>query len=134
VPLPIPVASPDALIVATDALLERHVACEVTSTVAPFDVVPTAMNCVVCEGTANDWVPGTIASETTPPPPDGPDVPLTARVAVAEVAPAMLAVMVTVPAETPVAMPDALMVAMSVELDFQVTMLVTSWVVDGCLP
>ena len=64
-------------------------------------------------------------SDTTSLPVD-PAVPLTEMDAVAEVAPAMLAVMVTVPAETAVATPVALMVAIAGAFDAQVTWLVTS--------
>jgi hypothetical protein len=56
---------------------------------------------------------------TSPPPP--PLDPVTLRVAVAEAAPGMLAVMVVVPAATAVARPDALTVAIPVALEDHVT-------------
>ena len=83
-----------------------------------------------------DCVLGVIERETTsptpPPPPPPPLAPVTVTVALAEAAPAMLAVMVALPAETAVANPDALTVTMLLELDVQLTRPVTSWVVDGC--
>jgi hypothetical protein len=54
--------------------------------------------------------------------------------AVAEMPPARLAVMVAEPAETPVATPDELMVAMAGAFEVQVTRVVTSSLVAGWLP
>ena len=61
-------------------------------------------------------------------------LPVTVMVALAVMAPGILAVRVAVPAETPIATPAELIVAMAGALDAQVTMAVTSWVLDGCWP
>ena len=60
--------------------------------------------------------------------------PVTVTVAVEEVEPGMLAVMVAAPADTAVAIPVELMVAMPEALEVQVTRLVTSFEEVGCLP
>ena len=60
--------------------------------------------------------------------------PVTVMLALAEMAPAILAVMVAVPAETAVARPVELMLAIAGALDAQETIAVTSWLLDGCLP
>ena len=44
VPLPVPVASPPELMVATELLLELHTVWPVTFSVAPAALVPMAMN------------------------------------------------------------------------------------------
>src|SRR6478609_3843547 len=103
VPLPMPVASPAALMVATEALLEFHATWPVRLTVDPAALAPMAMNWLACFGSATDCEPGirlndtmSLLGDTLP--------PVTLTVAVAEMAPAILAVMVAVPAETAVAM------------------------------
>src|SRR3954470_23719004 len=112
-PLLTAVANPVfAPMVAICTALEVQAAWWVRSMVPPDALVPMAMNWVVWVGEATDCEPGMMASFTmsllgfTVPP------PVTLMVALAAIAPAMLAVRVAVPAETPVASPLELMLAM----------------------
>ena len=105
-------------------------------TVAPVDVVPMAINCVVSLGTATDCEEGIMASEVTVPlAPVVPDDPVTVTVALAVMVPVypfMLAVIVVVPAVSPVARPVELTDATEGTLEVHVAVSVSSDVVVGC--
>jgi hypothetical protein len=73
------VASPvDPPIVAICVLLVDQATWLVRFTVAPVDVVPIAINCVVWLGTATDCEAGSMASEVTELPGPVPPVPVDA--------------------------------------------------------
>jgi hypothetical protein len=120
------VASPEAVIVATWALLELHETKPVRFSVVPDEVVPMAMNWAVSfDGT--DWVPGMTEIEVTSPRALPPVVTVRLAVPVATVLSAFVkrAVMVAVPGTTAVASPDAVMVATWGLLELQTTWLDT---------
>lgn len=100
---------------------------------APEDVAPIAINFAISLSARAVWALGLTSIDTKPlaglltP-------PVTVIMAVAEIAPGMLAVSVAVPAETAVTSPVELMVALAGAFDAQVTIVVTSWVLGGCLP
>ena len=100
---------------------------------APEEVVPIAMNWVVCVGEATDWELGMMVSDASVPPAP-PVPPVTVIVAVAPVDPDKVADMVVEPAETAVASPEELTVATAGVLEVQVTWLVTSVELVGWLP
>jgi hypothetical protein len=137
VPWPTAVARPVfAPMVAICTLLEDHATALVRSTVAPVEVVPIAMNWLVCLGAATDCELGMMARATTAAPGEVDEVPVTVSVAEAEITPVypfMLAVIVVEPDATPVATPVELMVATAGTLEVQVTESVMSCVVEGWL-
>jgi len=110
--------------VAIELLLELHATLPVRFTVAPEEVVPMAMNWLVCPGEETVCEPGITASETIAPPADPPVEPVTVSTALDATGPAnpaALAVIVVVPAPTAVANPVPLMVATDGVLELQVT-------------
>jgi hypothetical protein len=125
VPTPTAVASPVvAPTVAIALLLELHATSLLRFTVAPDEVVPMAINWLVCVGAATVCEPGITASDTIEPPADPPPEAATVSVALDETGPAnpaALAVIVVVPAPTAVANPAALIVATDGVLELQVT-------------
>ena len=130
------VASPvDPPIVAICVLLVDHATWLVRFTVAPVDVVPIAMNCVVSLGTATDCELGSMASEATVPvAPPVPDDVVTVTVeldAMLPVKPFKLAVIVAVPAVSAVTRPVELTLATAGELEVHVARSVTFEVVAG---
>jgi hypothetical protein len=110
--------------------LDDQVTWPVKSSVAPEEVVPIAMNCVVWVG-ATDWVPGMMAIEATAPvaEPPLPEAAVTVIVAVEErgpLNPVAEATIVAVPAPTAVTMPEELTVATAGVFEVQDTPLVTA--------
>ena len=123
--------------VAICGLLDVHATWLVKFSVAPEDVVPIAMNCVVRPGLETAWAAGIIDNAATFPPVFPTPLPVTVTVAVALIFPGnpiMLAVIVVVPGDIAVASPLALIVAIAGALDDQLTKLVTSSLEDGCCP
>jgi hypothetical protein len=130
------VANPvDPPIVAICVLLVDQATWLVRFTVAPVDVVPIAMNCVVSLGTATDCEAGSISSELTVP--VGPLVPVDAPTVMVELAvivpvyPLMLAVIVAVPAVSAVTSPVELTLATAGVVEVHVAVSVTFEVVEG---
>ena len=109
-----PVASPEELIVATEAFEDVHVTEDVTSPVVPSVYVAVAWNCCV-EPAAKLVLAGVTAIDDTVA-----DAEPTVRVAF-PLTPLSVAVMVAEPAATPVASPAELMVATAVLEELQVT-------------
>jgi hypothetical protein len=132
------VVSPvDAPIVAICVLLVDQETWLVRFTVAPVDVVPIAMNCVVSPGSDTDCELGMMAMDVTlpedvvPPPPDDAVTVTVALAVMVPVYPFMLAVIVAVPAVSAVASPVELTLATAGALEVHVAVAVTSDVVDG---
>ena len=112
VPVPIPVARPAAVIVATEVVAEAQVTCPVTSWVDWSEKVPVAVkDSVLPLGTLGSA--GVSAIEIT-------TAGLTVSTAV-PLMPSRLAVMFEVPVSTPVARPVASMVATAVVAEPQLT-------------
>jgi hypothetical protein len=121
-----PEASPPAVMVATEGMLDSHVSCDipVMFSVTPLLKVPRAVYCPVCPEAETDWEPGMIVIEVKAPPAPTAPVPVTVRRAVAETMPekpVAVAVIVVTPADTPVATPEAFTVATAGVLEIQVT-------------
>jgi hypothetical protein len=115
VPVPTPVARPDALIVATDVVAEAHVTWLVKFSVVLSENVPVAVNCCV-KPLATLGSAGVTAIDSR-----------IAALTVNVVEPVMLssvALIVEVPVATPVAIPAAVIVATEVVADAHVTWLV----------
>jgi hypothetical protein len=115
VPAVTPVASPPAVIVATEVVAEAHVTLLVRFCVELSVNVPVAVNCSVAP-LATDGLAGVTAMEAN-----------VADPTVSTVEPVMLplfAEIVEVPVATPVATPEALIVATEVVAEDQVTLLV----------
>src|SRR5580698_10102188 len=113
VPTPAPVASPAALIVATDVVPEDQVTLDVRFCVVPSLNVPVAVNCCVVP-LAIDGFAGVTAIDCS-----------VAAVTVRTVEPLIapdVALIVEVPTPAPVARPAALMVAVVVVPDDHVTL------------
>ncbi|HXO06277.1 MAG TPA: hypothetical protein VN884_11680 [Candidatus Sulfotelmatobacter sp.] len=117
VPAATPVASPPAVIVATLAVCEVHIAVLVKFCVELSEKVPVAVNCRVVP-LAMEGLAGVTAIDTSVG-----AVAVTVRVVEPLMAPEA-ALMVLVPAATPVANPPALIVATPVVCEVQVAVLV----------
>jgi hypothetical protein len=130
------VASPvEPPIVAICVLLEDQATWLVILTVAPVDVVPIAMNCVVALGIATDCEAGSMVSEVTlplalPVPVDAPTVTVELDVML-PVKPFKVAVIVAVPAVSAVTRPAELTLATAGEVEVHVAKSVTFDVVEG---
>jgi len=112
VPTPAPVASPAALIIATDVVPELQVTLEVRFCVVPSLNVPVAVNCCVAPLTIDGFA-GVTAIDCS-----------VAAVTVSTVEPLIdddVAVIVEVPTPAPVASPAALIVATDVVPELHVT-------------